>query len=248
MVGETKSGTPVPEDSNKENSPHVQSKSAPVIKMGTKNRILASAIALFNQEGVHSVSIRTIAQEVGISPGNFSYHFKNKQVLIRYFYHNTYQEIHHKIDHVLQHESGLFRLNRVLEEIFAFTEKYRFFFRDIVDIFRMCPDLRQAFVQDYEQFKVYYLDMFRYFVQSGWMKKPSVPEEWNNLVHHIWTATIFAPAHKDILPEGSSFQKSDYSIVQIWSFIKPRMTEEGLLAWEKMHAVNTVAKSLSQWI
>lgn len=244
MEDRTPASTNAPTDPT---SPSDQ-KAAPVIKMGTKNRILATAIRLFNQDGVNGVSIRNIAQEVGISPGNFSYHFKNKQVLIRYFYHNTYQEIHHKIDQVLQQESGLFRLNRVLEEIFAFTEKYRFFFRDIVDIFRMCPDLKPAFAQDYEQYKGYYTTLFKYFSQSGWMVKKIDAENLGNLAHQIWTATLFHSTHNFVLPETHGFQEENYAIVQIWASIKPYMTPEGKRAWDKMHAVNTVAKSLSQWI
>lgn len=51
--------------------------------MTTKERILAAAVALFNQHGTAQVSTNHIADTAGISPGNLYYHFRNKEAIIR---------------------------------------------------------------------------------------------------------------------------------------------------------------------
>jgi AcrR family transcriptional regulator len=48
----------------------------------TRDKILETALALFNAQGVHAVGVRDIARAVGISPGNLAYHFPQKDVLV----------------------------------------------------------------------------------------------------------------------------------------------------------------------
>lgn len=50
--------------------------------MSTKNRILDTALELFNAKGVHSVGVREIARALAISPGNLQYHFRRKEDLV----------------------------------------------------------------------------------------------------------------------------------------------------------------------
>jgi AcrR family transcriptional regulator len=48
----------------------------------TKRRILDTARALFNAEGLHRVGVRDIARATGMSPGNLAYHFPTKDTLV----------------------------------------------------------------------------------------------------------------------------------------------------------------------
>ncbi len=50
--------------------------------MKTRDRILAAALELFNQQGERKVTTNHIAAHLGMSPGNLYYHFKNKQEII----------------------------------------------------------------------------------------------------------------------------------------------------------------------
>ncbi len=50
--------------------------------MGTKEKILAVALNLFNEEGTQKITTNHIAKAAQISPGNLYYHFKNKEQII----------------------------------------------------------------------------------------------------------------------------------------------------------------------
>ncbi|MEZ4686067.1 MAG: TetR/AcrR family transcriptional regulator [Bacteroidia bacterium] len=47
--------------------------------MKTKDKILETALQLFNEKGFSNVGVREIARELDISPGNLSYHFSKKE-------------------------------------------------------------------------------------------------------------------------------------------------------------------------
>ena len=52
------------------------------MKKDLKSEILVKARELFNTNGYNEVSMRNIADALGISVGNLTYHFKRKEDLV----------------------------------------------------------------------------------------------------------------------------------------------------------------------
>ena len=118
--------------------------------MKTRDRILVTSLALFNEEGeAHSTTI-DIANELDISPGNLYYHFKGKDQIIAELFHQ-YQvalsgTLAAPIESPLgsdrgQVEDNWYFLYVVLEEMY----QYRFFYHNLDDILQRYPDIRRKF-------------------------------------------------------------------------------------------------------
>ena len=65
--------------------------------MNTKKHILLTALNLFNKKGFEHVSTYDIAQDVGISQGNLTYHFPTKMAMINLLAKQMIAEIDEEI-------------------------------------------------------------------------------------------------------------------------------------------------------
>ena len=50
--------------------------------MKTKEKIIGTATRLFNNQGYNSINLFELANQLGISRGNLTYHFKDKENLL----------------------------------------------------------------------------------------------------------------------------------------------------------------------
>jgi AcrR family transcriptional regulator len=198
--------------------------------MNTKERLIETAVRQFNARGVHGVSIRDIAHEVGISSGNFTYYFKNKQRLIEHFYHNMYTEV--TIDTSFTDDQGFERFNEMLKEVLIFMNKYRFFYTDIVEIFRMCPEIKKDYAKKYPARKEIYTSILKHFVARD-LLKPST--KFQDISHIIWFTMTFWQSQKLVISPSSPELQPDFILKQIWQLIIPTMTALGL---RKFHKIN----------
>lgn len=116
----------------------------------TKERILATALDLFNRHGERNVSTNHIADALGISPGNLYYHYRNKAAIVS----ELFDRYERKVSEFLQVPAGraLTWQDKMgyLENILTSMWETRFFHRDIAHLLSQDDDLRQrynAFVQ-----------------------------------------------------------------------------------------------------
>lgn len=107
-----------------------------------RERILDTALALFNAEGEACVSTVDIAAVMGISPGNLYYHFKGKEAIIEALYDGFEAEMRlvlsTPIKRPLEIEDNWVFAYIVFEEIHDF----RFFYEGLASILERCPGLR----------------------------------------------------------------------------------------------------------
>ena len=99
----------------------------------TAERILATALDLFNRYGEPNVATTLIASDMGISPGNLFYHFPAKELLVN----ALFDEYLHDMDQLLpaaadvqDMEHAWFFMHTLFERIW----EYRFLYRDLNDL------------------------------------------------------------------------------------------------------------------
>ena len=99
----------------------------------TAERILESALDLFNRFGEPNVSTTLVASELGISPGNLYYHYPAKDELINRLY-ETYEA---ELDELLHASEGVHDVEDAwffMHSLFDLIWRYRFLYRDLNDL------------------------------------------------------------------------------------------------------------------
>jgi AcrR family transcriptional regulator len=111
----------------------------------TRARILAAALTLFNERGESRVASGTIAESLGMSPGNLYYHFRNKdeivEQLFRGFEERVAIEPARAANALAAIEDLWLYLHLMLEAIWD----YRFLYRSLDDLLARNRRLRAHF-------------------------------------------------------------------------------------------------------
>ena len=113
----------------------------------TKDRILEASLAMFNAQGEPNVTTNHIADELGISPGNLYYHYRNKDDIVE----QLFARYEARMDQALLVPDGrLPTLEDVwmqLHLVFECMWTFRFLYRDLVDIVSRNRKLKQHFAR-----------------------------------------------------------------------------------------------------
>lgn len=204
--------------------------------MGTKEKILAKALELYNEKGYNTITTRHIAAELSISPGNLHYHFKHSEDIIKILF----SELIVKMDELL---NGMKKKeNKVLNDLYDFTfstceifYSYRFIFVNFVDILNNIPEIKAQ----YEGINFSRKEEF-YFIFSGLQKNNIFRENVPEFITDCLTEQIFIIAdnwltHNRLI---SKFDKEKaihhYTLLQMNLFY-PFLNEEQQKLYEQQY-------------
>ncbi len=107
----------------------------------TPDRILQTSLELFNQFGEPNVTTAQIADEMDISPGNLYYHFKGKDEIILELYQRFEKEKLELLDESVGEHLDLEDLWFEIHLTFEIIARYRFLYRNLVDLHGRLPAL-----------------------------------------------------------------------------------------------------------
>ena len=103
-------------------------------KRRTRERILETALKLFNNFGEPNVTTTVIADEMEISPGNLYYHFHSKDEIVNALFADYEKEIEPLLTAPGSRPQGTEDIWLFLHLLFETIWKFRFFYRDINDL------------------------------------------------------------------------------------------------------------------
>ncbi len=159
--------------------------------MRTRERILETALGLFNARGSHAVSTNHIAKALGMSPGNLYYHYRNKEEIIRALFERLTAEWHRLYTLPDNRVPALGDLDRMLRGHFQALWRYRFFYREMVALTQRDPDLlaryRRERARGYKNFVV----LVNAFVRGGVLRRPQGPTAISELAQACWLVAEF---------------------------------------------------------
>ncbi len=109
----------------------------------TPERILETALTLFNAYGEPNVTTNRIADELEISPGNLHYHFRTKRDLINALFSRYEQRMLELLGGEEITEAGVEDAWLFLHLVFEAIAEYRFLYRDLNELCGRDRALRQ---------------------------------------------------------------------------------------------------------
>src|SRR5437763_15755644 len=111
----------------------------------TRERILETALVLFNRLVEPNVTTADIATDMGISPGNLYYHFRNKDQIIAELFGAFERRLKPLLVEPEGRSAGVEDLWFLLHLLFEAILEYRFFFRDLGEIVSLNSKLESRF-------------------------------------------------------------------------------------------------------
>lgn len=150
----------------------------------TKDRILQISLQLFNERGERSVTTNHIAAELGISPGNLYYHFRNKHEIIKelmYLYQaETLEVLSLPDDRPLTTNDKINYFQVLSGQLWS----YRFIHRDVYHLVESNEDFKRIYPRFAGQVMQQGQKIYQAFVDAGLMKMTA--SEIEALIINLW--------------------------------------------------------------
>ena len=115
--------------------------------MKTRDRILHTSLALFNEFGEPNTSTNHIADEMDISPGNLYYHYRNKADITNLLFEQYEKRMLELLTAAEGRALDMEDMWLFLHLVFEVIWDYRFLYRDLDNLLRRDRVLRRRFVR-----------------------------------------------------------------------------------------------------
>jgi AcrR family transcriptional regulator len=166
--------------------------------MSTRDKILNAALALFNKHGTAAVSTNHIAAEIGISPGNLYYHFRNKEDIISALFERLFSAW----DETFQLPSGRAPMLDDFEAMIAGNYQviweYRFIYREMAALLRNDSDLHARYLEVRQSGYRGFVDLIDAFANAGILKRPDNSGELKALTELCWIVSELWPVNLEL--------------------------------------------------
>lgn len=205
----------------------------------TKECILQLSLQLFNERGERSVTTNHIAAELGMSPGNLYYHFRNKNEIIKelmeQYQHQTLEMLALPDDRALDANDKVHYFQVLSSQLWA----YRFLHRDVYHLVENNEDFRKMYPRFAGQVMQQGQKIYKGFVNAGLMDMTDSEIEaliinlWIVLTN--WTNFLYMSGHltdSNTLEEKWVWQALRQMVFLEGAYLRgeSRQTYEGLLS------------------
>lgn len=197
----------------------------------TKERILNSAVELFNQKGLVNVTMRDLANELDISLGNLTYHFKKKEELMEAIHERIISERNSLMENV-QMIPSIANIQSQLVPLLQLYERYRFFHQDILEVMRAYPKIAEIQREHINNQITYIKAIIDYSIGSGNMRQEVVPGQYQQLAESVWMLLTFWLTQREIRSQQGDYYNQARSAM--WNLVVPILTEKGLGNFNKI--------------
>ena len=178
--------------------------------MKTKDRIVETAIQLYNEKGFSNITSRHIAAEIKISHGNLEYHFPNKESLL----FAIYEQMREEVSSFYTSQDGeasnpVEHLHKLLVRLEEFQWKYKFFNLDVLEISRNYEKVNLLLKDTLQIRKTQMSGLFQRFVGQQYMKPEPVTGYYYRVQHTIRILITFWNSQEVVLSNFDFNQRGE---------------------------------------
>lgn len=195
----------------------------------TKEKILDTALELFNEQGIESVTVRHIAQAMGISHGNLQYHYANTDLIIQALYDrlaDRFDQLVQAAPDQLTDELATFR--KGIESSYQLIYEFRFIFLHFVEIGRRIPSITKHYKENLKKRKPQFMHLFGIMQHKGIMRKDIPTQVLELLIHQVFIVSDFWISSNAITLQLTGKKALDYYNRIFWNMFYPYLTAKGL--------------------
>lgn len=200
----------------------------------TRERILDSALFLFNTYGLPKVTLRTIAKDMGISQGNLNYHFKKRSDIIEALYIQLVQNISTEMSKLQKGEIDLALMARLGHTIKDNFFEYRFFMLDFVQIMRENEKIKNHYRELSKQREQQFIEMFYMLVREGILREERFANEYYHFYLRLQILGDFWISSAEVATNKVTKKTADKYFGLIMESIYPYLTEKGLAQYAEV--------------
>ena len=202
-----------------------------VLMLTTKERILSVAVELFNSKGFVNVTMRNLADELGMSLGNLTYHFKKKEELMEAIHEQIERERNVLLESV-QMIPSISNIHQQLVPLLQLYGRYRFLQQDILEVTRAYPHLAEIQRNQIKGQIKYIKAIIDYSVGSGNMNPETRLGQYQQLSETVWMIITFWLTQRELRDQRGNLYNQARSA--IWNLVLPLLTEKGLANFNKI--------------
>ncbi len=194
--------------------------------MNTKKKIIGEATKVFNDHGFSAVSLFELAQKIGMSRGNLTYHFKNKDVLLEAIANEMWSGI--LVEKTKSRQLPSFKnLHNEVQLYYRFQKKYAFIFLDTHVLNH--PNIQKKFREMTDEIIFDNKTAIGFAIKMGNMKPEPIPGMYHNIAFITWMLSFFWLSQQII--RGEKTEEDGEKM--IWSILIPHFTEKGVQQFKK---------------
>lgn len=193
--------------------------------MTTKEKIITKATKEFNQSGFSAISLFELSQSLGMSRGNLTYHFKDKDTLLEAIANQMWSKIEAERNKSRKFPS-FENLHNEVQLYYHFQREYAFIFLDTHVLNH--PIIKKKFREMTEQTITDNKAAIAFSIKLGNLIEEPVPGIYHNISFLAWMITFYWLPQQIIRGE----KKGEDGEKMIWTILMPYFTEKGVASFK----------------
>ena len=200
--------------------------------MKVREKILEAARELFNEDGMKKVSVRSICGKLGISPGSFSYHFRDRDKIVSELYERMLGEIMGVIQAIPNDKASVIYFLESHKQLFIIQNKYKFFYLNLFEILNSHEDVRAIYLQNSQFERHTAKQLLELYVQKEVLKEGIETKQFEHMVNVGQMLNSFWAIDAEVRNIGDQKEELIYYMNICCGLLEPYLTEDALTEYK----------------